>query len=291
MGPAPALTCQSPCPQLVSFLRKKDDFVDRLLQHIGTSAIMDLLLRLLTCVERPRLRQDVVSVSAEGPRRGRGRVWAAGAGSASGAPPSRPQWLNEEKIVQRLIEQIHPSKDDNVSAAHPPDVSSLRPTPACPSTPFVNELMREGSTWNCVYLSGGLLLRTEEGCTHVERFSGTWPIIPCGVRALKGVLWPWPLAAALPRGPSPPPLCCWLCGLVGLPVSCAWISSAGPSKKPPRSPESVLAAHWLVGRGPQAQVVSTRHSASAWPGRVVTVQAFVAEGRGVSAMSQVAGHL
>ncbi|XP_042773602.1 serine/threonine-protein phosphatase 6 regulatory subunit 1 isoform X2 [Panthera leo] len=69
--------------QLVSFLRKKDDFVDLLLQHIGTSAIMDLLLRLLTCVERPQLRQDVVN------------------------------WLNEEKIVQRLIDQIHPSKDDN----------------------------------------------------------------------------------------------------------------------------------------------------------------------------------
>uniref|UniRef100_A0A480LGC9 Serine/threonine-protein phosphatase 6 regulatory subunit 1 n=1 Tax=Sus scrofa TaxID=9823 RepID=A0A480LGC9_PIG len=69
--------------QLVSFLRKKDDFVDLLLQHIGTSAIMDLLLRLLTCVERPQLRQDVVN------------------------------WLNEEKIVQRLIEQIHPSKDDS----------------------------------------------------------------------------------------------------------------------------------------------------------------------------------
>ncbi|XP_060031800.1 serine/threonine-protein phosphatase 6 regulatory subunit 1 isoform X3 [Erinaceus europaeus] len=69
--------------QLVSFLRKKDDFVDLLLQHIGTSAIMDLLLRLLTCVERPQLRQDVVN------------------------------WLNEEKIVQRLIEQIHPSRDDN----------------------------------------------------------------------------------------------------------------------------------------------------------------------------------
>lgn len=69
--------------QLVSFLRKKEDFVDLLLRHIGTSAIMDLLLRLLTCVERPQLRQEVVN------------------------------WLNEEKIVQRLIEQIHPSKDDN----------------------------------------------------------------------------------------------------------------------------------------------------------------------------------
>ncbi|XP_078511165.1 serine/threonine-protein phosphatase 6 regulatory subunit 1 isoform X4 [Lissotriton helveticus] len=69
--------------QIVGFLRKKDDFVSLLLQHIGTSAIMDLLLRLLTCVEQAQLRQDVFN------------------------------WLNEEKIVQRLIEMVHPSKDDN----------------------------------------------------------------------------------------------------------------------------------------------------------------------------------
>ncbi|KAM3923293.1 serine/threonine-protein phosphatase 6 regulatory subunit 1 isoform 2-T2 [Leptodactylus fuscus] len=69
--------------QIIAFLRKKDDFVNLLLRHIGTSAIMDLLLRLLTCVEQPQLRQDVFN------------------------------WLNEEKIVQRLIDMIHPSKDDN----------------------------------------------------------------------------------------------------------------------------------------------------------------------------------
>lgn len=48
--------------QIVAFLRKKDDFVNLLLCHIGTSAIMDLLLRLLTCVEQPQLRQDVFNV-------------------------------------------------------------------------------------------------------------------------------------------------------------------------------------------------------------------------------------
>lgn len=92
--------------------------MDLLLQHIGTSAIMDLLLRLLTCVERPQLRQEVVNV-----RRGLGDgLWAAGSGPDCREPrvvtwrTSLPQWLNEEKIVQRLIEQIHPSRDDNVSA-------------------------------------------------------------------------------------------------------------------------------------------------------------------------------
>ncbi|XP_069764795.1 serine/threonine-protein phosphatase 6 regulatory subunit 3-like isoform X2 [Narcine bancroftii] len=69
--------------EIVDFLRKKDDFVGLLLKHIGTSAIMDLLLRLLTCVEQPHLRQDVMN------------------------------WLNEEKIIQRLIEMIHHSKDED----------------------------------------------------------------------------------------------------------------------------------------------------------------------------------
>lgn len=75
--------------QIVDFLRKKDDFVGLLLKHIGTSAIMDLLLRLLTCVEQPHLRQDVLN------------------------------WLNEEKIIQRLIEMIYHSKDEDVSASIP----------------------------------------------------------------------------------------------------------------------------------------------------------------------------
>lgn len=33
------------------------------MKHIGTSAIMDLLLRLLTCIEPPQPRQDVLNVS------------------------------------------------------------------------------------------------------------------------------------------------------------------------------------------------------------------------------------
>ncbi|XP_074076121.1 serine/threonine-protein phosphatase 6 regulatory subunit 1 isoform X2 [Macrotis lagotis] len=69
--------------QIVSFLRKKADFVTLLLHHIGTSAIMDLLLRLLTCVEQPPLRQEVFN------------------------------WLNNERIVERLVDMIHPDQDDN----------------------------------------------------------------------------------------------------------------------------------------------------------------------------------
>lgn len=32
-------------------------------------------------------------------------------------PPSPFQWLNEEKIIQRLVELIHPSQDEDVSMA------------------------------------------------------------------------------------------------------------------------------------------------------------------------------
>lgn len=50
----------------MDFLKKKRDFVDLIIKHIGTSAIMDLLLRLLTCIEPPQPRQDVLNVSRIG---------------------------------------------------------------------------------------------------------------------------------------------------------------------------------------------------------------------------------
>ncbi|XP_078076792.1 serine/threonine-protein phosphatase 6 regulatory subunit 3 isoform X9 [Mustelus asterias] len=47
--------------QIITFLQKRDAFVSLMLKHIGTSALMDLLLRLLTCIEPPQLRQDVLN--------------------------------------------------------------------------------------------------------------------------------------------------------------------------------------------------------------------------------------
>ncbi|EHB15312.1 Serine/threonine-protein phosphatase 6 regulatory subunit 3 [Heterocephalus glaber] len=73
--------------QIVDFLKKKCDFVELIIKHIGTSDIMDLLLRLLTCIEPPQPRKDVLN------------------------------WLNEEKIIQRLVEIVHPSQEDRHSNA------------------------------------------------------------------------------------------------------------------------------------------------------------------------------
>ncbi|KAJ8006971.1 hypothetical protein DPEC_G00112730 [Dallia pectoralis] len=68
--------------QVISFLRKKDGFIGLVLKHIDASAMMDLLLRLISCVEPAPLRQEVLN------------------------------WLNEEKLIQRLTELIHSGKDE-----------------------------------------------------------------------------------------------------------------------------------------------------------------------------------
>ncbi|KAM8750618.1 serine/threonine-protein phosphatase 6 regulatory subunit 2 isoform 1-T2 [Acanthopagrus schlegelii] len=68
--------------QVLSFLRRKEGFLSLVLKHIDTSAMMDVLLRLISCVEPPPLRLETLT------------------------------WLNEEKLAQRLVELIHPERDD-----------------------------------------------------------------------------------------------------------------------------------------------------------------------------------
>ncbi|XP_077356790.1 serine/threonine-protein phosphatase 6 regulatory subunit 2-like isoform X2 [Festucalex cinctus] len=68
--------------EVITFLKKKEGFIGLVLKHIDASAMMDLLLRLISCVEPAPLRQEVL------------------------------HWLNEEKLVQRLIELIHTGKDE-----------------------------------------------------------------------------------------------------------------------------------------------------------------------------------
>uniref|UniRef100_A0A671VNB3 Protein phosphatase 6 regulatory subunit 2 n=1 Tax=Sparus aurata TaxID=8175 RepID=A0A671VNB3_SPAAU len=68
--------------QVLSFLRRKEGFLSLVLKHIDTSAMMDVLLRLISCVEPPPLRLETLT------------------------------WLNEEKLAQRLVELIHPERDE-----------------------------------------------------------------------------------------------------------------------------------------------------------------------------------
>uniref|UniRef100_A0A1A8HID2 Protein phosphatase 6, regulatory subunit 2b n=1 Tax=Nothobranchius korthausae TaxID=1143690 RepID=A0A1A8HID2_9TELE len=68
--------------QVINFLRKKEEFLALVLKHIDTSAMMDVLLRLISCVEPPPLRLETLT------------------------------WLNEQKLAQRLTELIHPERDE-----------------------------------------------------------------------------------------------------------------------------------------------------------------------------------
>lgn len=48
--------------QVIVFLKKKEGFIGLVLKHIDASAMMDLLLRLISCVEPAPLRQEVLHV-------------------------------------------------------------------------------------------------------------------------------------------------------------------------------------------------------------------------------------
>ena len=88
----------------MDFLKKKRDFVDLIIKHIGTSAIMDLLLRLLTCIEPPQPRQEVLNVSSQEAWAGCGiwvgfqgrvvRVWDTGVGGRRRSGQQRTRWLD-----------------------------------------------------------------------------------------------------------------------------------------------------------------------------------------------------
>jgi len=48
--------------QVLEFLKSQEHFLDRVLYHLGTSAIMDLLLRLVTSMEPTECRNSCVQV-------------------------------------------------------------------------------------------------------------------------------------------------------------------------------------------------------------------------------------
>jgi len=67
---------------MLRFLQSKADFVSLLMKHIGTSAIMDLLLRLITCIDNPECRTQCI------------------------------QWLNDQQLIQKLCALIDSQEDE-----------------------------------------------------------------------------------------------------------------------------------------------------------------------------------
>ncbi|XP_045465084.1 serine/threonine-protein phosphatase 6 regulatory subunit 3 isoform X2 [Harmonia axyridis] len=75
------LSYQFTCLQVLDFLKAKDTFISLLLKHIGTSAIMDLMLKLFTQVEGIETKQNILN------------------------------WLDSQQIIQSLVSMFNPSID------------------------------------------------------------------------------------------------------------------------------------------------------------------------------------
>ncbi|KAJ8945940.1 hypothetical protein NQ318_016768 [Aromia moschata] len=67
--------------QVLDFLKAKDTFITLLLKHLGTSAIMDLMLKLMTQVEGVEMRQNILN------------------------------WLDSQRIMQSLVSLLNPKID------------------------------------------------------------------------------------------------------------------------------------------------------------------------------------
>lgn len=106
---------QFTCFQVLDFLKSKGDFVDLAAKHIGTSAIMDLLLRLICSVEEDEIRQSV------------------------------HQWLNDSQLVERLVDRLSPDSD--------PEEHSSADNLLCEISTSCREVGSESSQTNPLLLS------------------------------------------------------------------------------------------------------------------------------------------
>ena len=54
---------QYTCLQVIEYIKSKPKFTSLLLTHLATSAVMDLLLRLITCVDGTENKQNILTVT------------------------------------------------------------------------------------------------------------------------------------------------------------------------------------------------------------------------------------
>ncbi|XP_069705190.1 serine/threonine-protein phosphatase 6 regulatory subunit 3 isoform X2 [Periplaneta americana] len=72
---------QFTCLQVLEFLKSKENCISLLLKHLGTSAIMDLMLKLITHVEGVEMKQNILN------------------------------WLDSQRVVQCLVALLDPAVD------------------------------------------------------------------------------------------------------------------------------------------------------------------------------------
>jgi len=75
---------QYTCLQVIEYIKSKPKFTSLLLTHLATSAVMDLLLRLITCVDGTENKQNILT------------------------------WLNDEKLIERVVSLFAPPEGGGI---------------------------------------------------------------------------------------------------------------------------------------------------------------------------------
>jgi len=83
--------------QVIEYVKAKQGFVGLLLTHLATSAVMDLLLRLITCVEGTENKQNILT------------------------------WLNDERLIPRVVALLSPPAAPDGGGRPPPVEDSAAP--------------------------------------------------------------------------------------------------------------------------------------------------------------------
>lgn len=74
---------QSICLQVLEFMKSRDGFLDTMLKHISTPVIMDLLLHIITEVEGPEIKKNLL------------------------------EWVKEQKLLEKIIKMLSlPEEND-----------------------------------------------------------------------------------------------------------------------------------------------------------------------------------
>jgi len=126
---------QYTCLQVIEYIKQKPKFTELLLTHLATSAVMDLLLRLITCVEGMENKINILS------------------------------WLNEEKLIQRVLSLFSPDgggseQHDNAGQLLVEIIRSCRDSQltAPPAEKFANPLLATAESQDTVQTLLGFML-------------------------------------------------------------------------------------------------------------------------------------
>jgi len=118
---------QFTCLQVINYIKSREGFTDLLLRHIHTSAIMDLLLRLITCVDGATNKQTVLD------------------------------WLNETMLIEKVVDlfsEAQPLKEtesmevegEKKGEEEEPVSVETDEVPAQPKEKTLEDLLNEGDT-------------------------------------------------------------------------------------------------------------------------------------------------